>query len=571
MDYLLCQNSDFSEVRAQLDPSQPLFCDTEGLGFYVKLRLIQFYQKHWDKPILVEWPNPLEIVALISKNVSTVWHNAHYDITTIQELNGKLPWMPDSFHCTLLLSRLHFYTKQKFSLDAVIEYTIGYNPYPNKKEMQGSDWAVPVLSDEQLVYAASDVVYLSQVWDTVKGQVDSTSYELDMISTRDALDFQRNGFPVDVEKLEAKYAANEKRIKEIGLPINCNSYKQVRAYINSNESDDLGLARQSLMGNERATAVRETRKLVKQNSFMTKFMNEMVDGKIFGKFNPNARSGRYTCKDQNLQQLPRALKEIFGFEDEGENVIIFSDYPQLELKCMCVVAADRTLERLMRTGEDMHGFTTKMCITNGGEYTKPQRQVGKTCNFNLGYGGGAAMLSSIILTDADIIVTPEECSKMKAKWLKTYTGINTWQQQGIRDYKAGRPWQTPLGRRYLADMMTDQLNIQIQGFGAEVAKIARHYFKKKIAELGWTNTVVQMNFIHDSYMLQCPNDPAIYEVAAKLLGDCMQEAWFEVCACSDLVKIKDLPMPVEVQVGFNWGAIEKGNENGGKVIYEYRC
>lgn len=565
MDYLLCQNSDFSEVRAQLDPSQPLFCDTEGLGFYAKIRLIQFYQKHWLRPILVEWPNPLEIVSLLSREVTSVWHSAHYDISTIQEQNNFLSWMPEKFHCTLLLSRLHFYNKQKFSLDNCIEYVIGQNPYPNKKEMGGSDWAKPVLSDEQLHYAASDVWYLSQLFDTVKDCIDTTSYELDIISTRDALEFQREGLPVDMERLEEMFAANEKRIKEIALPINCNSYVQVRPYIGSNESNDLGLAKLSQQGNERAIKVRETRKLTKQNSFLTKFVNESRNGNIYGKFNPAARSGRYTCKDQNLQQLPRATKSLFGFEKDGEYVMVFSDFSQLELRCMCAIAADRTMERLMRTGEDMHGFTTKMCITDGGEYTKPQRQVGKTANFNLGYGGGATMLSSIILTDADMWVPPEDCQKLKVKWLKTYTGINSWQQRGIKDWRAGRPWQTPLGRKYVAELMTDQLNIQIQGFGAEVAKLARHYFKKKIAELGLV--AKQMNFVHDSYLLKVVNDPAVYEVVAKALGDSMQEAWFEVCSCSDLVVIKDLPMPVEVQVGFNWGDIEQK----GEFIYEYRC
>ena len=33
----------------------------------------------------------------------------------------------------------------------------------------------------------------------------------------------------------------------------------------------------------------------------------------------------------------------------------------------------------------------------------------------------------------------------------------------------------------------------------------------------------------------------------------MQEGWFELSKC---LAIKDLPMPVEVKVGYNWGDIE---------------
>lgn len=556
------------DAKNRIDISQPVFCDTETIDLYGRVRIIQFYQKHWEDVLIVEWPQLIELAALLAK-AHSVWHNAHYDISTIQLQLGRMAWQPEKFDCTFLLSRLHYYDKQKFSLDQVIYYTIGHNPYPNKKEMQGAAWNVPVLPKEQLEYAASDVWYLSQVYDAVKAQADTFSYKLDMLALTDALEFQNEGLPVDSDRLEEMYAKNMARIKEIALPINCNSYQQVRPYIGSNASDDLALARLSLDGNERAKAVRETRKLTKQNSFLTKFQSD--DGKIYGLFSPSARSGRFTCKEQNLQQLPRATKPVFGFPKDGDDVMIFSDFSQLELRCMCAIAADHTMDRLMRTGEDMHGYTTKLCITDGKDYTKPQRQVGKTANFNLGYGGGAGMLSSIILTDADMYVSPEECNVLKRKWLKVYTGIAAWQEKGIRDWRAGRVWQTPLGRRYVAELMTDQLNIQIQGFGVEVAKLARHYFKQKLKEAGLFELVRQMNFVHDSYILRAPNDPAIYEAAAKMLGDSMKEAWFEMCATADLVKIKDLPMPVEVQVGFNWGDIEKGNDNGGYVIYEYKC
>lgn len=551
-----------SDVAKLIDKSQPVFCDTETVGLYGKIRLIQFYQKHWARPVIVEWPSAYDVISLIGKGVKTVWHNAHYDISTLQDQIGKSPFVPEDFDCTFLLSRLHFYDKQKFSLDAAIEYVIGHNPYPNKKEMQGKDWGVLVLPQECYEYAASDVVYLSQVYDIVRASADTFSYKLDMLTLKDALEFQCVGLCVDQERLEALYAKNMARIKEINLPINCNSYKQVRPYIGSNSSDDEGLALLAIQGNERAKNVREVRKLTKMNSFLDKF--QTPDGQIYGKFSPSARSGRFTCKDQNLQQLPRATKGVFGFSTDDDYVMVFSDFSQLELRCMCAIAADRTMERLMRSGEDMHGYTTKMCITNGGEYTKPQRQVGKTANFNLGYGGGPNMLRSIILTDADILVSVDECAALSKKWKRVYTGIAAWQEKGIKDWRSGRVWQTPLGRRYTAELMTDQLNIQIQGFGAEVAKLARHYMKQKFAEQGLDPK--QMNFVHDSYILKCPKDPAIYEAVAKIVGDSMVEAWVEMCTTADLVVIKDLPMPVEVQVGYNWGDIEKG-----ECIYEYKC
>ena len=107
--------------------------------------------------------------------------------------------------------------------------------------------------------------------------------------------------------------------------------------------------------------------------------------------------------------------------------------------------------------------------------------------------------------------------------------------------------------------MTDQMNIKNQGAGAEVAKLALHYFKPYALE----HDIKIANFIHDSFILDCVDDPAVYEPAAAKLAACMQEAWFE---CSKLFKIKDLPMPIEVLCGYNWGDLEEGKG----IIHRYK-
>jgi DNA polymerase I-like protein with 3'-5' exonuclease and polymerase domains len=108
------------------------------------------------------------------------------------------------------------------------------------------------------------------------------------------------------------------------------------------------------------------------------------------------------------------------------------------------------------------------------------------------------------------------------------------------------------------------MNIINQGAGAEVAKLALHYFYPRLQQFNEDNNtdVLLVNFIHDSYILDCPDDPAVYEPLSVLLAEAMQEAWFEM---SKLYRIKDLPMPVDVKVGYNWGDLEKG----ANVIHQY--
>ena len=102
------------EAELLIDIEQPLFCDTETCGFYGKVRLLQLMQKDWSEAILVEWPEPYSMAAFLDQ-YSTKWHNAHYDITTIQE-QTETRWEPKSYDCTFLLSRLAYPAKETIGM-----------------------------------------------------------------------------------------------------------------------------------------------------------------------------------------------------------------------------------------------------------------------------------------------------------------------------------------------------------------------------------------------------------------------------------------------------------------------
>lgn len=551
------------QLQGKLDFSKPCMFDTETVGLYGKIRIAQFYQRHFDEEgvaiaYIVENPNVYELLQLLTDLV-VVGHNIHYDISTVQENIGLNVWMPKEFHDTMLLSRLYFYKKEKFSLDEVVKYATGEDVYAGtKSEFHKADWNIPVLSHDQLMYASIDVVYLHDVFDMVKDTIEDINYKLDMLCLRYCLEFQQNGLPVDLDMLNKTYAENVKELLEINLPINCNSYQQVRPYINSSLSDDKGLALLSVQGNERAIQVRKARKLTKQNSFLAKFSGTARNGRLFGKFKPSARSGRLTSDDQNLQQIPRKLKKIFGLPEDGDMVFLYSDFAQIQLRAVCAVTSDTRMEALFRAGEDLHNYVARFIF--GENFTPEERQICKTANFSLLFGAGIEVFKTVLLKDAGMFLSDEEAAKIKNKWLKLWKQIADWQTKGIKDWKKGIPWETPLGRRYTANMMTDQLAMQIQGFEAEVAKLAMHYMLPKLKEQD--KRIEFVNFIHDSYMFICPNEPEVYSAACKIIADSMQEAWQQM---SQSVPIQDLPMPVTVRAGFNWGDIEKG-----KFIFEHK-
>lgn len=528
------------DVFSSINQDIPLAFDTETAGKYGKICLAQFYQRGWDAVLMVQNPEPITLMAYLAKVDSTlVMQKANFDITTIQRQTGSR-FIPKSFDCTLLLARLHFPLIQNYSLDFLLQVVLRRDPYKehgiDKKTMQKAKWNVPTIPDQQLKYAAIDVWHLLDLYETVLPAKESISYKIDMISLREALDWQNNGLVVQERRWEEVYAHNNAKIAEYNVPINVNSYQQVRPYIGSEQSDGLGLATLALKGNERAAAVKAVRSLRKLNSFLDKYDKPIV----YGCFGPYARSGRYTCDEDNLQQIPRALKQIFG----PHRYMLYSDFSQLELRMITSITADIRMCQIYREGGDIHSIVSEMIQIS--------RQISKTVNFNALYGGGASMLSSILIKDADILLPEIEVAGILRKWKHMFHGIKAWQERGIRAYKGGRPGSTPLGREYIGNMMTDQLNIENQGGGAEVAKLAKHYMYDDLK----ANDCAIMDFIHDSYLIDAPQDKEVVERVAPRIAEAMQEAWFEV---TQHCKVKDIPMPVKVFGGYNWGDIEEGS------------
>ncbi|AWD90271.1 DNA polymerase [Dickeya phage Amaethon] len=609
-------------ILSQLDVTQPVAFDLETCGFYGKIRLAQFYQKGWPTVLIAEWPEPMSLFVLANK-VETLVHNAHYENTTLQQQTGSrmiLEKMQDTF----LLARLHYPAKESFSLDDVMTYVLGFDPYNkqslDKSELQKSDWSKPKLSEEQYLYAATDVYYMPQVWEAVKAQVNNFNYTLDMLTLRYCLDFQWNGMPVDKGRLFKAWERAEAEAMDKDCLVNANSPKQCKEWLGIDKTGDLELAfialdetqtqdrywqNKKLPLNKAAAAIRKVRKAKKQLSFLAKFEDTMDElGNIYGKFKPSARSGRLTSDDQNLQQLPRALKDVFGVEENGDEVIIYSDYAQIELRHICALVACKNMERLFREGIDLHTYTTDMIFGDFDSIIDPMikdaidvavkrrgdtllkaeydrivegvtkqakaiykryRQISKTCNFNFLYGGGIQVFIGILVKTSDILLSEVQANKARAKWRNLWREIYAWQERGISAWQKGRLGATPLGRKYSAKMMTDQLNIENQGGSADVNKLAMHYLSAKLKDYNkehGTNYRIANN-IHDSYILRGENQPEHYKAVAELMAKEMQRAWFE---CSKILKIKDLPMPVNVAVGWNWGDIENDDIAN---VYDY--
>lgn len=131
-----------------------------------------------------------------------------------------------------------------------------------------------------------------------------------------------------------------------------------------------------------------------------------------GRFHPNykiggTRTGRMSCSDPNLHNIPRAKKSAEGrmvkdcFVARPGWVFIELDYSQLELRIAALLSKDPEMIRIFDLGQDFHQRTAELVSKlawgiEPGQVEDKHRSEAKAFNFGLLYGEGDAALAKSI-------------------------------------------------------------------------------------------------------------------------------------------------------------------------------
>jgi len=111
--------------------------------------LVQFRAGEYSAPNLKK--------LLADPKVIKLFHFARADLTTIKAYLGV---MPQPVYCTKIASALVRTFSERHSLKDLTRDLLGIDL---SKEQQTSDWGAATLSQEQMTYAASDVLYLHKL------------------------------------------------------------------------------------------------------------------------------------------------------------------------------------------------------------------------------------------------------------------------------------------------------------------------------------------------------------------------------------------------------------------------
>jgi len=149
-------------------------------------------------------------------------------------------------------------------------------------------------------------------------------------------------------------------------------------------------------------------------------------GRLHPDFNQiGAETGRFSCREPNVQQIPEEFREFIGGVQDYR--IVGADYSQMELRIIAELSQDPALIHAFSLGGDPHTSTAAVMFDIPLDtVTKEQRHIAKTINFGLSYGMGAPKLMDTLNAGREKKLSLREVYKINDKYRDTYKGVIDW-------------------------------------------------------------------------------------------------------------------------------------------------
>ena len=275
-------------------------------------------------------------------------------------------------------------------------------------------------------------------------------------------------------------------------------------------------------------------------------------GRIHPSFSQTGtETGRLSCKDPNLQNIPvrteegRRIRSSF-LPREGYR-FISADYSQIELVVLAHMADDPGLKKAFAEGLDVHSFTASLIFDVPLEaVSSDQRRIAKTINFGVMYGMGVHSLAT------DLGIIHAEAKTFIEQYFERYSAVQAFVEKTRADAAELGYVKTLLGHvRTITEINSRSpverakaqriaVNTVIQGSAADIMKLAMLGVSARIREehLG-AKLLLQ---IHDELILEVPEQEV--ESTKTLIRNAMEGA----------VRLS-IPLRTSIEVGDSWGAI----------------
>jgi DNA polymerase-1 len=374
-------------------------------------------------------------------------------------------------------------------------------------------------------------------------------------------EMEREGIYLDVEKLKE---VGEKLVRELtevrfkifeiaGEEFNLNSPKQLSEVLYqklgipsktpSTSADILETLEHPIIA-----PILEYRTLEKLRSTYVEALAHAVNpltGRIHCTFNQSvAATGRLSCQDPNLQNIPLHSAIRSCFKAAPGHVFLGADYSQIELRLLAHFSEDKELMRAFNNQRDIHVHTASLVFgVPEAEVTAAMRSQAKTVNFGIVYGQSAFGLSK------QLGISMQAASQFIKTYFERYPGVLEYLEQSKEQVRKSGFSKTLTGRtrpipeihnknpsiRAAAERLA--INTPLQGTAADLIKMAMIEIDRVIREKRLAGKMILQ--IHDELIFEIPEGEIVS---------------FEALVKEKMEQVMRLNVPIEVHlaIGKNW-------------------
>jgi DNA polymerase-1 len=205
----------------------------------------------------------------------------------------------------------------------------------------------------------------------------------------------------------------------------------------------------------------------------------------------------------NVQNIPRSQKDVKRAFLPKLDAFLFFDYKAIEVRLLAYYLAaainDHSLANEINNGSDPHAVTAKGLYATD-SITDEQRQVGKTLNFSIIYGGGTPTIMR------QLGVNYKEAKRLLAAYHDTRPGIKLLNQSIAETLDMRGYIQSLYGRRLHVLESHKALNALIQGSAADLMRDAVVRVDKYLYANYATHIV---NIVHDELILDADRNEIV--------------------------------------------------------------
>lgn len=250
----------------------------------------------------------------------------------------------------------------------------------------------------------------------------------------------------------------------------------------------------------------------------TKFLNKWgiyasYDGRIHPSFGiTNVITGRTSCKNPNLQQVPRNPELRTMFTAAPGRSLIEADYQQIELKIAADYADERTMKKIYRSGGDIHHKTATLFRPDP---TKDDRTKAKAVNFGFLFGMQAKGFVNYAFDSYNAIFTLAEATQKRDEFFSTYSGLLPWHKEMEIMCEANGGVANRFGRfRALPDIYSPDwgerngavrraINTPVQSTASDLLLLAAIEVDHKLSR---EMDLYVVGTVHDAILVDCPDE-----------------------------------------------------------------